>query len=142
MKSSDLICPSCGAPATPQEAQFCWHCGVHLSSPTSPLVAAPAQQNSTSSTISDGYSVAFINMMRLLAASCMFSGMYAAWAYDVAGMPGRALVVFSVGVALLGMLFVQQASKKTPPTWVTAVLALFWVGVVGLVALWSATRFT
>ena len=72
----------------------------------------------------------------------MFSGMYAAWAYDVTARPGRLLIMSSVGVALLGMLFVQQASKATPPAWANALLALFWVGTLGLVAVWSVNVFT
>jgi FtsH-binding integral membrane protein len=97
--------------------------------------------NSPASPNGGGYSVTFINVMRLLAAGCMFSGMYAAWAYDFTAQPGRLLVIASVGVALLGMMFVQQASKATPPAWANALLALFWVGVVGLIVLWVVTRF-
>jgi len=88
-----------------------------------------------------GYSLVFVNTMRLLAAACMFSGMYAALTYETTTHPGRLLVMSSVGVAMVGMMFVFQASRTSPPTWANALLPVFWIGNLALVAVWAVYGF-
>jgi hypothetical protein len=79
--------------------------------------------------------------MRLLAAACMFSGMYAALTYETTTQPGRLLVMSSGGVAMVGMMFVFQVSRTSPPTRANALLPVFWIGILGLIALWAVNGF-
>jgi len=72
----------------------------------------------------------------------MFSGMYAAWAYDVTAEPGRLLVISSIGVALVGVMFASQATRKTAPAWVSALLMIFWIGIVALAISWVVIQST
>jgi len=126
----------CGTPSA-DDARYCIHCGAALPSPASSAIGAVADTQGSSS----GYSVRFINTMRLLAAACMFSGMYAALTYETTTQPGRLLVMSSVGVAMLGMMFVLQVSRTSPPTWANALLPVFWIGILALIALWAVNGF-
>jgi len=126
----------CGTPST-DNARYCAHCGAALPSPAASMVHR--DQNTQES--GAGYSVGFVNTMRLLAAACMFSGMYAALTYETTTQPGRLLVMSSVGVAMVGMMFVFQVSRTSPPAWANALLPVFWIGILGLIALWAVNGF-
>lgn len=134
MGSLDNRCPHCSNGTQTAGMRFCVNCGSQL--PSSPI--AHALHPVPDSSIPSGYSPALINVMRLLAAGCMFSAMFAAWNYDFQESPGRLLVTSGWFVAMMGMLFVYSASKPKPPAWSSAVLAVFWVGLVALVIVWMA----
>ena len=131
MASLDISCGMCGTPSA-DNARYCIQCGAALPSPASSAIDVVAGTQGSSS----GYSVGFVNAMRLLAAACIFSGMYAALTYETTTQPGRLLVMFSVSVAMVGMMFVFQVSRPVPPTWASALLPVFWIGILGLIGLW------
>jgi hypothetical protein len=75
-------------------------------------------------------------MTRLLSAACMVSGIFAIVQFETTTSTGRLLVGASIGVAFLGQLFIWQATKPLPKPWTGSVLALFWLGLMVLAALW------
>lgn len=122
MADVKMICSRCETRISDPHAHFCGNCGQ--------AVTCPHQADRAV------YSPALIGIMRILAATCMFSAMYAAWLSNEEPISQRPRVIAGVSVAMLGMFFVFQASKKEPPAWAPAILAVFWVGAVALVALW------
>jgi len=131
------VCSSCGSEPPSGKARFCANCGQALQPPGN----VPArEQGIPGSRSSTNYSTGLVNAVRLLAAACMFSGMYAAWIYDVTAEPGRLLVISSIGVALVGVVFVSQASRKATSVWASALLMLFWIGIVALAISWVLIR--
>lgn len=132
-----MICSKCGIPPATTNTRYCIHCGQKLSSPAPAIVHNGAVSRESTS----GHSVGFINTMRIIAAACMFSGMYAALTYETTTQPGRLLVMSSVGVAMVGMMFVFQVSRTSPPAWANALLPAFWIGILALIALWAVCGF-
>jgi len=132
MASIDMSCAMCGTPSG-DKARYCAHCGAALPSPAASLVQRDERTHESGSR----YSLGFVNTMRLLAAACMFSAMYAALTYETTTHPGRLLVMFSVGVAMVGMMFVFQVSRTSPTTWANALLPVFRIGILALIALWA-----
>lgn len=122
MAQVNTICSQCGTRIPDPNAHYCGNCGQ-----------AVTRTHQADQAV---YSPALIGIMRLMAAACMFSAMYAAWLSNEEPVSQRPLIMAGVSVALLGMFFVFQASKKVPPVWAPAILAVFWVGVAGLVVLW------
>lgn len=122
MADVKTICSQCETRISHPKARYCGNCGQ-----------AVARTHQADQAV---YSPALIGIMRILAAACMFSAMYAAWLSNEEPISQRPLVIAGVSVSMLGMFFVFQASKKEPPAWAPAILAVFWVGAMALVALW------
>ncbi len=116
-------CIECGQLRIATSDRFCGACGA-------PLYQGPAAPTTRY------YPIGLINTCRFLAAGCMFSGLLAIMTFGTDSAPGRILIVASVTVALLGQLFVTQASKTSPEPWVGLLLPCFAIGVATLPMLW------
>lgn len=116
-------CVECGYLQILASDRFCGACGALLYEiPSAPITRI--------------YPIGLINTCRFLAAGCMFSGLLAIMTFGTDSTPGRILIVASVTVALLGQLFVTQASKTSPEPWVGLLLPCLSIGVVTLPMLW------
>lgn len=82
-----------------------------------------------------GVTPGFINVLRLLTAGSLLSGIIAVWRYEFEGF-SRVVVATSVLVAFFGNLTVWQFTKPDPPSWANAALTVFWLGLVGIGVLW------
>ena len=82
-----------------------------------------------------GITLGFINVLRLLTAGALLSGIIAVWQYEFEGF-SRVVVATSVFVAFFGNLTVMQFTKPTPPAWANAALTVFWLGLIGIGVLW------
>ena len=129
----EYICQSCGFIFDQSGASFCISCGARLQS----NVKQASYLQPPTQTESAKFSRALIDITRLLAAACMISGIIAIMQFATTTSTGRLLVGASIGVSILGQLFIWQATKPSPKAWTGSVLALFWMGLVILGVLWG-----
>jgi hypothetical protein len=140
-------CSECGLEPLTASARFCAICGTALPDGTQATRGTKGNRNVVVGSLyvdppieeeprTQSYLPSAIRVFRLLAFLCMLSAFMAAIEFDTRTAPGRVLIATSITVSVAGQFAALLGSRPFPPRGTSALLLLFFLGLIILPFLW------